>query len=76
VASPRLSLSSASVEVPAWLHKGATVYDDRIRAWGEVQALGFPEGDQRQAERAWLRPVGGGREWNPLIEDLRESDDT
>ncbi|GAA2100575.1 hypothetical protein GCM10009801_73200 [Streptomyces albiaxialis] len=68
-----LSLHSTPVDgAPAWLHKGAVVYDHRLKRWGVVVDVGFPGNEARQAKRAWLRPEGGGREWNPPIEDLRQ----
>lgn len=53
-----------------WLRVGTIVYDQRLRLRGRVVDIGYPAGEKRQAERVWLRPMGGGREWNPLVEDL------
>ncbi|MFD8386180.1 ATP-binding protein [Streptomyces sp. NPDC059679] len=56
--------------VPDWLHEGAVVFDVRLRQWGTVMAVSCPRTELRQADRAWLRPQGGGREWNPPFDDL------
>lgn len=56
--------------LPAWLVVGASVYDIRLKRWGEVMALAWPSCELRQMDRAWLRPPDGGREWNPLVADL------
>lgn len=66
----RLSLASDPRRAPSWLYIGVLVYDLRLERWGVVQDLGFPDGEPRQLRRAWLRPEGGGREWNPLYDDL------
>lgn len=53
-----------------WLCKGAIVYDRRLEQLGRVMDVGYPPGEDEQVRRAWVRPLGGGREWNPLVEDL------
>ncbi|MFK8851140.1 hypothetical protein [Streptomyces sp. Ac-502] len=66
----RQSLEDDRTHAPAWLVTGAPAYDTRRGCIGEVMAIGSPRGDERQRDRAWLRPMGGGCEWNPLIADL------
>ncbi|MDI3390146.1 hypothetical protein QIS99_28730 [Streptomyces sp. B-S-A8] len=66
-------IGSEPVNTPSWLRLGATVFDTARRQWGEVVDLGFPR-EKRQLSRAWLRPPGGGREWNPQIADLSPTD--
>lgn len=68
--SPQPAGSLPASTTCSWLHKGATVYDRRLRRWGVVMALGFPCGESRQSGRVWLRPPPGGIEWNPPIDDL------
>ncbi|GAA1930531.1 hypothetical protein [Streptantibioticus ferralitis] len=60
-------------DAAGWLRLYAVVYDCRLGQWGEVMALRFPGDDPRQRQRAWLRPPTGGREWNPLLEDLSKT---
>ncbi|MFD3330142.1 hypothetical protein [Streptomyces sp. NPDC058701] len=56
--------------IPSWLRSGITVFDTEINRTGEVMAVAWPGCDLRQAWRAWLRPLGGGREWNPSVDRL------
>lgn len=55
--------------LPDWLAAGALVLDTRTGQRGEVQDWPYPA--SAAPTRAWLRPVGGGREWTPRIADLR-----
>ncbi|WP_031510932.1 hypothetical protein [Streptomyces megasporus] len=55
--------------LPDWLTTGALVLDTRTGRRGEVQDWPYPA--SATPTRAWLRPVGGGREWTPRIADLR-----
>ncbi|GAA2687062.1 hypothetical protein GCM10009864_70980 [Streptomyces lunalinharesii] len=66
-----LSLASTPSGVPPWLYPGADVYDTVRDCAAVVTDLGFPGDDPRQTDRAWVRPPGGGREWNPFVDDLR-----
>ncbi|SFD34314.1 hypothetical protein [Streptomyces aidingensis] len=56
------------------LRVGTTAFDRRLRRHGQVMDVDFPPGDERQQHRVWLRPIGGGREWNPLVEDIRSTE--
>lgn len=66
----RRAPSTPHRDTTGWLYVGAVVFDLHLSRQGRVVDIGYPADDERQAVRAWLRPVGGGREWNPLIEDL------
>ncbi|WP_433860316.1 hypothetical protein [Streptomyces kronopolitis] len=69
-------MESTPQDAPAWIYPGARVYDEVRDLYGEVTALGFPGHDPRQYHRAWVRPHGGGTEWNPFFDDLRPDPDT
>ncbi|WP_101258703.1 hypothetical protein [Streptomyces barkulensis] len=70
-AGPRGTGADASTppSAPDWLAAGALVLDTRTGRRGEVQDWPYPA--SAAPTRAWLRPVGGGREWTPHIADLR-----
>ncbi len=61
--------ADAAAQLPEWLRVGALVVDTRTGRSGEVQEWLYPA--LSAPTRAWLRPVGGGREWTPLVADLR-----
>lgn len=63
---------SGPASLPDWLIAGALVLDTRTGRRGEVQDWPYPA--SAAPIRAWLRPVGGGREWTPRIADLRPVD--
>lgn len=73
VAQRRASVNAAAdgVPPPAWLTVGALVVDTNTRRRGEVQDWSYPDSTPVWA---WLRPVGGGREWTPRISDLRPTE--
>lgn len=54
---------------PDRLSAGALVLDTRTGRRGKVQDWPYPV--SAAPTHAWLRPVGGGREWTPRIDDLR-----
>lgn len=57
---------------PAWLEVGAAALDTRCDRVGVVMSIGLRLGSAQLAgeDRIWLRPEGGGREWEALVEDL------
>lgn len=58
--------------VPRWLRPGVLVEDARTGRPGVVAAVGLRMGGQQvgPADRVWLRPAGGGREWTAAAADL------
>ncbi|AWN32622.1 hypothetical protein [Streptomyces sp. NEAU-S7GS2] len=70
------SLESTPDGAPPWIFPGARVYDEVRDLRGEITAVGFPGHDPRQSNRAWVRPHGGGIEWNPFFTDLRPDPET
>jgi hypothetical protein len=71
LATPAGALEPQAIELPDWLYEGARVFDHRLQRWGEVVGVNFPN-EVRQKSRTWLRPIGGGFEWNPHVADLSE----
>lgn len=71
VAQRDAGLDAVDADAPflEWLRVGALVVDTRTGRTGEVQE--WPYLASSAPNRAWLRPVGGGREWTPRIADLR-----
>lgn len=67
--------SRGGARAPDWLRIGAVVYDRRLHRWGRVMDVAYPRHERRQSDRAWLRPLSGGLEWNPVIEDLSRCED-
>lgn len=64
----------ASGPRPAWLVVGALVLDTAKNLVGEVQQIGpgYDLGQDKPEERGkvWLRPPGGGLEWEAQSADL------
>lgn len=57
---------------PEWLTVGALVTDAKTDRNGEVQP--WPYYSDCAPTHAWLRPVGGGREWTAEIAHLRPAE--
>lgn len=55
-----------------WLHVGAHVIDTRSERVGVVMSIGLRMGGRQfgTADRVWLRPPGGGVEWEAKARHL------
>ncbi|MGP3951825.1 hypothetical protein [Streptomyces sp. 7N604] len=75
VAQRRVSAEVAAdwSPLPEWLTVGALVTDSKTGHKGEVQP--WPYYFDCAPTHAWLRPVGGGREWTAEIANLRPAED-
>jgi len=67
--------TQASGRRTGWLRQGTTALDTATGQVGEVQQIGpaYNLGPDRPRERGtvWLRPHGGGVEWEAQATDLR-----
>lgn len=74
VAQRRVTVEVAAgwSSLPEWLTIGALVTDSKTDRRGEVQP--WPYYSECAPTRAWLRPVGGGREWTAKVTDLRPTE--
>jgi hypothetical protein len=71
---PRRPSTAAARPRAVWIKRGAVALDTATDRVGEVQHVGPPFATGPRAERdrdtVWLRPVGGGLEWESTISDL------
>ena len=60
-----------------WVKVGKLALDTRTDTVGVVMSIGLRLGSAQLAgdERIWLRPVGGGREWEAFAEHLTSAPD-
>ncbi|MEY9839395.1 hypothetical protein ABH941_004657 [Streptacidiphilus sp. EB103A] len=73
-AKPSPQRAVGAPQQPAWIKHGAVVLDAATRQLGEVQHIGPPyatgPSTRKDHDKVWLRPCGGGREWEATVADL------
>lgn len=62
----------ADTKPPAWLKEGVRATDTATDRTGVVMSVGLIHGGVQLAppDRVWLRPPGGGREWEAPADRL------
>ena len=70
----RTATTTAARPRPPWIKRGAVALDTANARVGEVQHVGplfaFAPAVNRDRDKVWLRPVGGGVEWESTVGDL------
>ena len=74
VARPRRPASTTARPRPAWIKSGALALDTATDRVGQVQHIGAPYASSpaanKERDKVWLRPVGGGVEWESTVNAL------
>lgn len=59
---------------PTWIKRGAVALDTATGRVGEIQHVGAPFASapaaRKHQDNVWLRPVGGGVEWESTVNAL------
>jgi hypothetical protein len=70
----RPATTTATRPRPTWIQPGAVALDAATARVGQVQHIGplfaFAPAPKKERDKVWLRPVGGGVEWESTAGDL------